>query len=91
MDKISLSDALKQMESCRHLKSDETFSIVFLKCDRRRKQGGDWRRIERAQLAGLPYSVKDNEMRGLVDTDSGLKVAFHVQLVFEFNGKSVYK
>jgi len=91
MDKISLSEALKEMERCRHLKSSDTFSITFLKCDRTRKQGGDWRTINRAQVSGLPYSVRDNEMRGVVDLDSGLKSAFHNQLIFEFNGKRVIK
>ena len=91
MDKISLSEALQQMEKCRHTKSENTFSITFLKCDRKRKKGGDWRTIERAQICGLPYSVRDNEMRGVVDLDSGLKAAFHIQLVFEFNGKKIFK
>lgn len=79
------------MEACRYQKSKDTFSITFLKCDRSRKQGGDYRTIERAQLSGLPYSVRDNEMRGIVDVDSGMKSAFHIQLVFEVNGKRVYK
>lgn len=91
MEKIALQEALKIMDRCRHLKSGETFSITFMKCDRKRKQGGEWRTIERAQICGLPYSVRDNDMRGVVDLDSGIKSGFHNQLVFEFNGKRIFK
>ena len=91
MDKVSLSEALKIMDDCRYQQSENVFSITYLKCDRTRKQGGDWRTIERAQVCGLPYSVKDNEMRGIVDMSSGMKSAFHIQLVYAINGKRVYK
>jgi len=91
MEKISLQEALKIMDACRYLKSSDVFSITFLKCDRKRKQGGEWRTIERAQICGLPYSVRDNDMRGIVDLDSGMKSTFHNQLVFELNGKRIFK
>ncbi|MGJ1424553.1 hypothetical protein ACR79B_11210 [Sphingobacterium spiritivorum] len=91
MERISLSEVLKIMDNCRHLKSKETFSITFLKCDRKRRQGGDYRTIEKAQITGLPYSVRENEMYGIIDTESGIKSSFHIQLIFDFNGKRVYK
>lgn len=91
MERIQFKEALQIIDRCRYQKTDEVFSITFLKCDRTRKQGGDWRTIERAQVSGLPYSVRDNEMRGVIDLDSGMKSAFHIQLVFEINGKRVYK
>ncbi len=65
--------------------------MTYLTCDRTRRKGGQWRTIEKGQIQGLPYSVRDNEMRGLVDLDSGIKSAIHIQLIFEFNGKRVVK
>lgn len=91
MDKISYTDMLKLLDSCRYQASDESFSITFLTCDKTRGRGGEWRTVEKGQICGLPYSVRENEMRGLVDLESGIKAAFHIQLVFKINGKRVFK
>ncbi len=91
MDKISYTEMLKILDRCRYQSSDETLSITFLKCDRKRRTGGQWQTIEKGQICGLPYSVRENEMRGIVNLDSGIKTAFHIQLVFEINGKRVFK
>ncbi|CDS92703.1 hypothetical protein BN1088_1431046 [Sphingobacterium sp. PM2-P1-29] len=92
MDKISYAEMLTLLNRARYQESDECVSITFLTCDRKRKQGGEWRTIERAQTCGLPYSVRENEMRGVVDLNSGVKTtAVHLQLIFEINGKRVFK
>ena len=91
MENITLPEVLKQIDRIRRFETKETFSITFLTCDRKRKTGGDFRKIEKGQVCGLPYSVRENEMRGIFDTESGIITAFHIQLIFEFNGKRVFK
>lgn len=92
MEKISYTEMLKLLDRARHLKSDEYVSITYLTCDIKRNQGGDWRTIEKTQTCGLPYSVRENEMRGFVDLNSGIKTtAVHLHLIYEINGKRVFK
>lgn len=91
MERIHLNDALDVMDNCHHLSTAETFSILYMKCSTTHKTGGQWVKIEKAQKCGLPYSVKDKEMRGLVNMESGIKTAIHYHLIYEINGKKVYK
>lgn len=91
MERIHLNDALKIMDRCQYPNDQEVFSILYLKLDRKRKTGGQWVSVDRAQKCGLPYAMKENKMKGLVDLASGKKTAIHYDLVFEFNGMKIYK
>ncbi|MFD2961378.1 MULTISPECIES: hypothetical protein [Olivibacter] len=91
MESIHLSEVYKEMDNCRYLSSKKTFSIKYLTADVTRETGGKWVFVERAQICGLPYNVKDNDMRGLVDLSTGIKTAIHNQLIYEFNQKKVFK
>lgn len=64
--------------------------MVYAKCDLTRGIGGQLVTVEKAQKCGLPYHCADNEMRGVVNLESGKKTGFHLRLVFEFNGLIVY-
>lgn len=91
MERIHLNDALRVMDKCHYPSDHETFSILYMKLDRRRGTGGQWVRVEKAQKCGLPYAVKDKKMRGLVDLASGKKTAIHYDLIYELNGMKIYK
>ncbi len=78
------------MDSCKYLESTQTFEMKYMKADEKRRTGGQIVHVEKAQKCGLPYHCSDNEMRGVVNLESGLKTAFHLRLVFEFNKMTVY-
>ncbi|MBB2149171.1 hypothetical protein GM920_09650 [Pedobacter sp. LMG 31462] len=90
MGTIHFSEMIKELDSCKYLESKNTFSMVYMKCDITRGTGGQLVTVERAQKCGLPYHCADNEMRGVVNLESGRKTGFHLRLVFEFNGLIVY-
>jgi hypothetical protein len=89
-DTIHISEVIKALDSCKYLESKTTFKMVYMKCDLERGTGGQLVTIEKAQKCGLPYHCADNEMRGVVNLESGKKSGFHLRLVFEFDDKVVY-
>lgn len=65
-----------------------TFSIKFL------KKNGEVVFLSKAAASGLPYSLKDNRMRGVVAIDSaGNKIGHvypvNIDLILEWNGKQI--
>jgi hypothetical protein len=89
MGTIHYPELLKQLEQHDHERSDSTFSMVYLDCNRTKRTGGNWVRIDQARKCGLPYHCADHEMRGIVD-ENGKRTAVHLRLIFEFNGNTVY-
>lgn len=81
---------IREMDACKYGDSQQTFKIVYMKADKNRRTGGQLITVDRGQKCGLPYHCADNEMRGVVDMDSGKKTGFHLRLVFEFNDLIVY-
>jgi len=81
---------IKELDACTYMESKKTFNMVYMKLDEKRQTGGELVRVENAQKCGLPYHCADHEMRGVVNISSRRKTAFHLRLVFEFNGLIVY-
>ena len=64
------------------------FSITFI------KKNGEIVFLPRAVASGLPYSLKDNRMRGVVAVDKkGDKIGHvypvNIDLIIEWNGKQI--
>lgn len=89
MSTISYKEMVKALESADHETGKKRFSMVYMDCNRGKVTGGNWVKVENAQKCGLPYHCADHEMRGVVD-ENGKKTAFHLRLVFEFNGMTVF-
>jgi hypothetical protein len=89
-DTIHFSKMIAELDLCKYLDSKNTFKIVYMKSDLERDTGGQLVTVDKAQKCGLPYHCADNEMRGVVNLESGKKSGFHLRLVFEFNDKIVY-
>lgn len=87
---IHYSEMIKQMDRYDHERSDETFSLVYDECDRKRVKGGDRVYVAAAKKCGLPYHCADHEMRGIIDTSTGKTTGVHLRLVFMFNDLTVY-
>lgn len=87
---ISYSEMVKELDNYEHGKTSQSFSIVYDKADTTRGKAGERVFVERAQKCGLPFSCKDNEMRGIVDVSTGKKTGVHLRLIFQFNGQTVY-
>jgi hypothetical protein len=90
MGSIHYSDLLKELELYDHERSGETFSIEWDECNREKATGGKRRYVAKAKKCGLPYHCADNEMRGILDTESGKTTAVHLRLICRFNDKTVY-
>ena len=81
---------IKEMDACDHERGSKTFSILYDEANVTKNTGGKRVYIERAQKCGLPYHCADHEMRGIIDMESGKKIAVHLRLAFEFNKQTVY-
>lgn len=89
MSTIPYRDMLKLLESADHENGNQTFSLVYLNCNRNKRTGGEWISIDNAKKCGLPYHCADKEMRGIMDTN-GKVTAVHLRLIFQFNNLTVY-
>ena len=79
---------MQQLQEYDHERSKKTFSIVFVKCDEKRKTGGQIVTLHDVQKCGLPYHCLDNEMIGVVQP-GGRPVAVHTKLALMFNDQQV--
>lgn len=81
---------IKLLDECDHDRSDKTFSLVFVDCNRAKQTGGRLMVIEVGKKCGLPYHCADYEMRGIKNMESGKISAFHLRLTLQINGLNVY-
>jgi hypothetical protein len=88
MSTISYREMIKLLEAADHETGKNTVSLVYLDCNRNKRKGGNWIKVENVKKCGLPYHCADHEMRGLVD-ENGKKTAFHLRLAFEINNMTV--
>lgn len=89
MSTIHYREMIKEMEAADHETGKKTFSLVYIDCNRNKRTGGNWIKVENATKCGLPYHCAAHEMRGIVD-EHGKKTAVHLRLIFEFNGLTVH-
>jgi hypothetical protein len=88
---IALKNALRLMSKKDYRDGNGTFSIVFMTCNRDKKTGGEIVRIDNACQCGLPSNYGNlNEMRGIMDMDTGKKTAVHNRLIFQVDNSEVY-
>jgi len=88
---IALNNALKLLAAHDYRDGNGTIPIVIMKCNREKKKGGQLIQIDKACSCGLPPTCKNaNEMRGVMDMETGKKYAVHNRLIFQINGKEVY-
>jgi hypothetical protein len=89
MSAIHYSELLKLFEEADHERGNNTLSLVYLSCNRNKKTGGEWVRVENVKKCGLPYHCADHEMRGIMHPNGKID-AIHLRLTFEVNGQQVY-
>lgn len=65
-------------------------SVKYVDCNRSKQTGGNLIAVDKAYKCGLPYSCKDNEMRGLINVETNKKVGLHLRLILEINGQEVF-
>lgn len=85
---ISSAEALKLMRRKDEKGMPVPFSIKYLKADRMRQTGGEWRIAENVVVAGLPtfhYGLQLVNIRPWGSTQRAKAV--HVKLIFEFKEK----
>lgn len=88
---ISLKNALREIAKKDYRDGNGVFSILFLTCNRTKKTGGELVEIKNACQCGLPSNYGNlNEMRGIMDMDTGKKTAVHNRLIFQINNEEVY-
>ena len=88
---ISHKNAIRLIDSRDYRDNNGTFSIVFVSCNRDKKTGGEIVSVDKACKAGLPPRCKNaNEMRCIIDTETGKKTAIHNRLIFQINGQEIY-
>lgn len=88
MTTIFYSDLLKLIDAADHKGGAVIGSLVYLKCNRTKKTGGDWVKLENVQKCGLPFHCKDHEMRGFKDA-TGKVTPVHLRLIYEINNMQV--
>jgi type 1 fimbria pilin len=87
---ISLEIALNEMRNAELGKSQKSFAISFLNCNRDKKTGGEMVTIIQAQKHGLKNTPGYRHMVGIYDHNSGKRMAVHERLIFKFNGQEVF-
>lgn len=87
---ISLRDALREIDLKDYRDGRGDFSVVFMKCHRDDRTGGDLVFLDKACSCGLPPTCKGHEMRGIKDMETGRPYAVHNRLLFVFNGKEIF-
>lgn len=87
---IELKLALREIDRKDFRDGHGDFSILFLTCNRDKKIGGEFIRLEKACSCGLPPNCKGHEMRGVKDMITGKKYAVHNRLIYEFDNKVIY-
>jgi hypothetical protein len=88
MKTIFYRDMCKDIDAADHKGTVIIPSLVYLRCNRTKRTGGDWVRLENIQKCGLPYHCKDHEMRGFKDA-TGKVTPVHLRLIYEYNGMQV--
>lgn len=71
-------------------KSQKSFSITFMTCNRETKKGGQIITIARAQKTGLKNAPGNKFLIGIYCHDTGKRYPVHERLIFKLNGQEIY-
>jgi hypothetical protein len=87
---ISLKDALEFIRKHDYRDGRGEFSIVFMTCNRDKRDGGELIKLTRACMMGLPPNCKGHEMVGIKCMETGKKYAVHNRLIFQLNEQEIF-
>jgi len=87
---IELKAAIRQIDKMDFRDTRESFSIVFLKCNRDKRTGGELVHLTSANKCGVPPNCEKHEIRGIKCNETGKRYAVHDRLIFQFNDEVIY-
>lgn len=85
-----MQEVVREMDRNDEQGNPVPFSVMFVSCDRTKKSGGEIIMLRNVTKCGLPYSCKENEMRGLRDPLTKKVTPVHLRLIVEFNNERVH-